>query len=223
MHCLNIGEWPIVTHTHTHTQNNRKNYSFVHLIYIFNKIYIWNANLLQNSLFGRLSSWLPQRKHFCADEILTKFSQFTEQAFITVDRHWQHATYLSRLVAVFSTAAVCQRTAPEQNTCTSLCNFRKNVTANRQPLGKTHQQNHFISSLFGCGVLIGCGRSEDQTVTWCHRHCPYLRHPVGVNYTVHIFAPVTAFSLPVQNLTSSRRFECSISGNIACRLFRRTV
>ena len=92
--------------------------------------------------------------------------QFTEQVFRMVDHHWQHTTYLSQFVATLSAAAVCQRTTPGHNTCSSLDNCRSNVSANRQPL-----PIEALSSLCRC-VLIGCSRSEDP-VSWCHSHRPY--------------------------------------------------
>ena len=88
--------------------------------------------------------------------------QSTEQAFRRVDHHWQNTTSLSQFVATVSTADLVN--APHQDTTRLLrWNTSEQVSfPTGSPLAKHRHQNIFISNSCICGVLIGCGRSENQ-------------------------------------------------------------
>ena len=153
------------------------------------------------------SSVCPDDCHSQRTSLCVKFwqscPQFAEQVFITVNHHYNRPPTSVNLLWMLALRLFCQRSTPEHNTSSALELCRTIISANRQPLGKTRHQNHFINSLCVCGILIGCGRSEDQTVTWCHKQSPYLRHTAQSVPPPESLMYLSNFTVPTERSTFS--------------------
>jgi hypothetical protein len=77
------------TKFHTHKKLTGKITVLNISIFIFNKIYLLNNNLLYNDTSGRLSSWQPKPKHFSPHGILTSLSSIYKTIVYTADHHYK--------------------------------------------------------------------------------------------------------------------------------------